>query len=815
MLIVRKTYSMCLELIHVGKEAFKIYIIIEFIILEVISLLEDNTVSLPLIAVRGTVVFPNMVTSLPIGTEKSLAAFKLASREYKNEVILATQESLNDEIISSNEIYRVGVVAKIKQTLMLPGNSTHIIIEGITRVAITNIKDDGNMFFAKGEKILQDSGVEYDEVTIAYMRVVADTFSEYLKLSDVKINAQEHLLTVTNATKPGQLSDIIASAIKLPVKDKQYFLETFDEVNRLKEVYEKMSAEISVLNLKKEIEKRVKKNMEKAQRDYFLREELKVIHEELGDSDEIQEEIEKYQKNLKELDAPENVKNVIEKEVLRLKRIPVTSPDGNVVRNYIDYMMNIPWNKKTVEDKDLIKAQKMLDRDHYGLKKLKERITEYLAVRMSTEETNSTILCLVGPPGVGKTSIAKSIAMALNRKYVRMSLGGVKDEAEIRGHRKTYVSAMPGRIINAMKQAGTVNPLMLLDEVDKLGSSYQGDPAAALLEVLDSEQNNTFRDNYIEVEYDLSKVLFICTANDASQIPAPLRDRMEIIEISGYTEEEKKQIAIRHLVPKQLKENGLKRNQFKITEEAVGMIINGYCREAGVRILEITIGKLCRMAVKEILTGEKKSVRISEKNIEKYLGVPKYKHDDIVEEPLVGVVRGLAWTKVGGETLLVEVNTMKGSGKLELTGHMGDVMQESAKVALAYIRSRASLFGINEDFYKETDINLHIPEGAVPKDGPSAGITMTTAMLSALTDKPVRNDIAMTGEVTIRGRVLPIGGLDEKVLAAKRIGITNIILPEANNGDIKEMAEEIKDGMNFIFVKEMNQVLDNAFIGGI
>lgn len=778
-------------------------------------MIEDNIVSLPLIAVKGTVVFPNMVTSLPIVSEKSIAALKSATGEYKNEVIISAQKNATDSDVSADDIYKVGVIAKIKQTLMLPSNTTHIIIEGVTRVAISSIADDGSMFFAKGEKIPQDSEVEYDEVTIAFMRVVSDTFGEYCKLSDIKLNLQEQFLAIANSAKPGQLADIIASAVNLPVKDKQYLLKSFDGIDRLKEVYEKMSTEINILNLKKEIEKRVKKNMEKAQRDYFLREELKIIHEELGDADEIQEEIDKYLNKLSVLDAPENVRRVIEKEVLRLKKIPVTSPDANVVRNYIEYMISIPWSKKTTEDRNLINAQKILDKDHYGLKKVKERITEYLAARMNTEETNSTILCLVGPPGVGKTSIAKSIAKALNRKYVRMSLGGVKDEAEIRGHRKTYVSAMPGRIINAMKQAGTVNPLMLLDEVDKLGSSYQGDPAAALLEVLDSEQNNTFRDNYIEVEYDLSKVLFICTANDASKIPAPLKDRMELIEVSGYTEQEKKQIALRHLLPKQLKENGLKRSQLKITEDAVDAIINGYCREAGVRKLERLIGKLCRMAVKEILTEEKKSVKVTVKNIEKYLGTPIFKRDYNVEEPLVGVVRGLAWTQVGGETLLVEVNTMKGSGKLELTGHMGDVMQESAKVALAYIRSRASIFGIDEDFYKETDINLHIPEGAVPKDGPSAGITMTTAMVSALIDKPVRNDIAMTGEVTIRGRVLAIGGLDEKVLAAKRIGINNIILPEANNGDIKEMADEIKDGMNFIFVKEMNQVLDNAFIGGI
>ena len=685
---------------------------------------KENELSLPLIPVKGIVVFPHMITSFPLDKEKSIAALKKASGEYKNKVILAVQKDEPDS--KENDLYKVGVVASVKQTLMLPGNSTHLIVEGIVRADITDIEDNGKFSCAHALEIPQDTEVQYDDVTEAFMRIVTDTFGQYYKLTGAKSNGQEPVVNVINATKPGQLADIICAAVTMPVGEKQLLLEMFDPIERLKYVYEKLQKELNILNLKKDIETKVKKKMEKSQRDYYLREELKVIHDELGEKDDIQDEIEKYNSMLLEKNPPQHVRKTVEKEIQRLRRIPVTTPDANVSRNYIEYILGIPWTEKTEDNKDLLNADRILDEDHYGLRKVKERIIEYLAVRMNTDETNSTILCLVGPPGVGKTSIAKSIARSLGRKYVRMSLGGVKDEAEIRGHRKTYVSAMPGRIINAMKQAGT----------------------------------------------------------------------------------------IRHLIPKQLKENGLKRSQIKITEQAVETIITGYCREAGVRKLERTIGKLCRMAVKDILTGAKKSVRITAKNIESYLGNPKYKPSQLIDEPSVGIVRGLAWTQVGGETLLVEVNTMKGSGKLELTGNMGNVMKESAKVALSYIRSKAGAFGIDEDFYKETDISLHIPEGAVPKDGPSAGITMTTAMVSALTDKPVRNDVAMTGEVTIRGRVLAIGGLNEKVLAAKRIGITNIILPEANDADIAEMPEEIKDGMNFIYVREMSQVIENALAGG-
>ena len=769
--------------------------------------------SLPLIPLNGIVVFPNMITSFPVGREKSLNALNKASREYKNKVVLSAQKKISESEPEKGNIYRVGVIASVKQTLMLPGNATHLIVEGIKRVVISEIVDDGNCLTAFYDEVSRDESETHDEITEAYMRIVSDTFSQYYKMTG---NAGSHdsVANVVNATKPGNLADIICSAMTMPAEEKQKFLEMFDPVERLKNVFGKLQSEINILGLKKQIEAKVKKRMEKSQRDYYLREELKAIREELGEKDDVQDEIKKYTEMLGEKDPPERVRKVLENEIQRLARIPLTTPEANVARNYIEYVLSLPWKETTEDNRDIVKAEEILENDHYGLKDVKERIVEYLAVRMNTEETNSTILCLAGPPGVGKTSIAKSIARALNRKYVRMSLGGVRDEAEIRGHRKTYVGAMPGRIISAMRQAGTVNPLMLLDEVDKLASSYQGDPASALLEVLDSEQNGAFRDNYIEVDYDLSKVLFICTANDISSIPPALRDRMEILEISGYTAEEKKQIAIRHLIPKQLKENGLKKSQISIAEPAVESIISYYCREAGVRKLERIIGKLCRIAVKEILSGNKKSVRISEKNIEKYLGKPKYRLGDAVESPQIGLVRGLAWTSVGGETLLVEVNTMKGSGKLVLTGNMGDVMKESAKVALSYIRSRASEFGINEEFYKDTDISLHIPEGAVPKDGPSAGITMTTAMVSALTNIAVRNDIAMTGEVTIRGRVLPIGGLNEKVLAAKRIGISNIIVPEANSSDISEMPEEIKNGINFIYVKEMSQVLESALTGG-
>ncbi|MBR5815885.1 MAG: endopeptidase La, partial [Anaerotignum sp.] len=547
---------------------------------------------------------------------------------------------------------------------------------------------------------------------------------------------------------------------------------------------------------------------------YYLREELKVIQDELGDKDGVGADAAKYRKQLEEKNPPANVKETVEKEIDRMLKIPVTSPESNVSRTYIETMLSLPWTERTDEAFDLNKAAEILDEDHYGMKKVKERVLEYLAVRKNAPEENATILCLVGPPGVGKTSIARSIAKAVNRKYVRMSLGGVKDEAEIRGHRRTYIGAMPGRIINAMKQAGTVNPLILFDEVDKLGVSHNGDPAAALLEVLDPEQNSTFRDHFVEQPYDLSKVLFMCTANSLETIPGPLRDRMEIIELSSYTANEKLHIAENHLVGKQRKRHGLTAKQLKFKTDAIDAIIDGYTREAGVRQLERVIGEVCRKAVTMILSGEKKSMTVSVKTLEDLLGARKFMPETIYSKPQVGIVRGLAWTSVGGTTLSVEVNVMPGEGKFKVTGNLGKVMQESSEAAISFIRSRYEEFKLESDFYKTNDIHIHIPEGATPKDGPSAGVTMATAMISALTGTPVRNDVAMTGEVTIRGRVLAIGGLQEKVLAAKKVGIKTVVLPKENEKDLNEILPEIREGMEFVLAETMDDVLGAALVKG-
>ena len=591
-------------------------------------------------------------------------------------------------------------------------------------------------------------------------------------------------------------------------------MERLNPYERLEMVITTMQHECQVLQIKREIENKTKQRIDKNQREYYLREEMKVIQEELGDKDGVGADAAKYRTQLDEKNPPAHVRDTIEKEIDRMLKIPVTSPESNVSRTYIETLLSLPWVETTEEAFDLAEAEKILDEDHYGMKKVKERILEYLAVRKNAPEEHATILCLVGPPGVGKTSIARSVAKALNRNYVRMSLGGVKDEAEIRGHRKTYIGAMPGRIINAMKQAGTINPLMLLDEVDKLGVSYNGDPAAALLEVLDSEQNSTFRDHFVELPYDLSKVLFMCTANSLDTIPGPLRDRMEIIELSSYTAQEKLHIAEEHLLEKQRKRHGLTAKQLKIKADAMEEIIDGYTREAGVRQLERTIGEVCRKAVKMILSGERKSLTVTKKNLEDILGTRKFMPDTIYKEPQVGIVRGLAWTRVGGTTLSVEVNCMPGEGKFRVTGNLGKVMTESAEAAVSYIRSQNERFQLEPDFYKKKDIHIHIPEGATPKDGPSAGVTMATAIISALTGRKVRNDVAMTGEITIRGRVLPIGGLQEKVLAAKKVGIKTVILPKENEKDLDEIMDEIKDGMQFVLAETMEDVLQTALVKG-
>lgn len=772
---------------------------------------KKQPIIVPMIALRGLTVFPGMAISFPAGRQKSLDALQ-AAEENGKEIFLVTQKDPATPDPGRNDLYDIGVLAEVKQVLKLPGNLTHVIVEGKCRGRLTNIHVR-NCDYGEITTIPQDFEEEPSEYVQAVMRIAVEQYDEYIKLAP-NTAAMDLMGNVVSATKPGQLADIMAAGMELAFNKKQELLDILNPFERLEAIIALMQKERQVLDIKKEIENKTKQNIDQNQREYYLREELKVIQEELGDKDGVGADAAKYRQQLEEKNPPAYVRETIEKEIDRMLKIPVTSPESNVSRNYIETLLSLPWTETTEEVFDLPEAAKILDEDHYGLKKVKDRILEYLAVRKNAPEESATILCLVGPPGVGKTSIARSVAKALNRKYVRMSLGGVKDEAEIRGHRKTYIGAMPGRIINAMKQVGTINPLMLLDEVDKLGVSHNGDPAAALLEVLDGEQNNTFRDHFIELPYDLSKVLFMCTANSLDTIPGPLRDRMEIIELGSYTAQEKLHIAEEHLVNKQRKRHGLTAKQLKIKTDVIEDIIDGYTREAGVRQLERTIGEVCRKAVKSILAGERKSLTVTKKNLEEILGTKKFMPETIYKEPQVGIVRGLAWTRVGGTTLSVEVNCMPGDGKFKVTGNLGKVMQESAEAAISYIRSQSEQFKLESDFYKKNDIHIHIPEGATPKDGPSAGVTMATAILSALTGAKVRNDVAMTGEITIRGRVLPIGGLQEKVLAAKKVGIQTVVLPKENEKDLNEIPEEIKENMEFVLAETMEDVLKAALAKG-
>lgn len=773
---------------------------------------QKQKMMIPVMALRGLTVFPNMAISFPVGRQKSLDALEEAD-QFSKKIFLATQKNPDLASPEKEDLYEIGTVAEIKQILKLPGNVTHVIVEGLHRGRLEEVKKKRECEYAVLIPLEQDFDEEPDVATEAMMRMALEQYEEYAKF--VPNTAAADLITsVSAAKKPGKMADLIGAGLEISFDRKQKILATLNPYERLQTVMDVMKYERQVLLVKREIENKTKEKIDQNQREYFLREEMKVIQEELGDKDGIGADAEAFRRRLEEKDPPEEVRQVVEKEIDRMMKIPVTSPESNVSRSYIDTILNLPWKEMTQEQFDLKEAAEILDEDHYGLEKVKERILEYLAVRKNAPEEKATILCLVGPPGVGKTSIARSIAKALNRKYVRMSLGGIKDEAEIRGHRRTYIGAMPGRIMNAMKQVGTINPLMLLDEVDKLGASYNGDPAAALLEVLDGEQNFTFRDHYVELPYDLSKVLFMCTANSTEPIPGPLLDRMEVIQLGSYTATEKQHIAMEHLVKKQMKRHGLSASQLKIRPEAMERIIDQYTREAGVRQLERTIGKVCRKAVKAIVGEEKKSMTVTPKNLEDVLGKPLYTQERIYEEPQIGIVRGLAWTAVGGTTLSIEVNVMPGDGKFRLTGNLGKVMKESAEAAVSYIRSQSEQFLVETDFYKTKDIHIHIPEGATPKDGPSAGITMTTAILSALTGAKVRNDVAMTGEVTIRGRVLPIGGLQEKVLAAKKAGIKTVILPWENQKDLNEISDEIKEGLEFVTVKEMKEVLQTALAKG-
>ncbi|NLM13999.1 MAG: endopeptidase La [Epulopiscium sp.] len=769
---------------------------------------DKNLLQMPLVALRGLNVFPNMILHFDVARPRSIRALEEAMISDQS-IFLVAQKEAETEEPEIKDLYTVGTISSIKQILKLPTNTIRVLVEGSKRGKIVSFEQEEPYFLVNVEEYSNEEE-DIDVNKQALLRAGAEVFEEYAKVNN-RISA-DTIRNIISMEKPGEMADAIASNIQLKLEDKQRILSSFDAEERLLMVIKILKSEIEILHVQKDILDKVKKNIDQSQKEYYLREQLKIIQNELGDRDGVQGEINEYRERLKEINPPQEVKEKVEKELQRMLKIPAASAESVVVRNYIDWILDLPWTTETKESHNIKYAKKILEKDHYGLEKVKERILEFLSIREMAPKVNSPIICLVGPPGVGKTSIAHSIAKALNRNYVRISLGGVRDEAEIRGHRRTYVGALPGRIIQGLKQAKSKNPLMLLDEIDKMSSDFRGDPSAALLEVLDAEQNYSFRDHFIELPFDLSKVLFLATANTLDTIPRPLLDRMEVIHLSSYTEEEKFHIAYNHLIDKQLEKHGMTRSQLRISKEAIKDIITYYTKEAGVRKLERCIGELCRKAAKEILEEDKKCVRITESNLEKYLGTKKYRLNKIMEQAEIGIARGLAWTPVGGDTLSIEVNTMKGTGKFELTGQLGDVMKESAKAAISYIRSRAESLGIDTDFYKDMDIHIHIPEGAVPKDGPSAGITMATAMISALTNQPVRNDVGMTGEITLRGRVLPIGGLKEKVLAAKAAGIKKVILPIDNEKDLNELSDSIKENMEFALVKNMEEVLNHAII---
>ncbi|WP_419179866.1 endopeptidase La [Polycladomyces zharkentensis] len=748
-----------------------------------------------------------MVLHLDVGRERSVKALEQAMVD-ENLIVLSTQREVHIEEPSPDDIFRMGTIARVRQMLKLPNGTIRVLVEGLHRAAIDEFLDEQNYYRVRVTQLAPQ--VKDDLELEALMRSVLDYFEQYLRLS--KKVSPETYSAVADIDDPGRLADIIASHLPLKIADKQKILETIDVHKRLETLLEMLNDEREVLELERKISQRVKKQMEKTQKEYYLREQMKAIQRELGEKEGRVGEVEELREQLSKLDAPDYVVEKVEKEIERLEKIPTTSAEGGVIRTYVEWLLQLPWRKETKDDLDLKKAEKILDEDHYGLEKAKERVLEYLAVQKMVKKLKGPILCLVGPPGVGKTSLARSVARALNRKFVRVSLGGVRDEAEIRGHRRTYVGALPGRIIQGMKTAGTINPVFLLDEIDKMSADFRGDPAAALLEVLDPEQNATFSDHYIEIPYDLSKVMFITTANSLYGIPRPLLDRMEVLNISGYTELEKEQIAKGYLIPKQMKEHGLAKEQLQIQKDAILKVIRHYTREAGVRNLERTIGTLCRKAAKLLVTGEKKKVVITPKNLEQFLGPVKFRYGRAEETDQVGAATGLAWTETGGDTLTIEVTVLPGKGKLTLTGKLGDVMKESAQAAFSYIRSRAEEFHIDPEFHEKNDIHIHVPEGAIPKDGPSAGITMATALVSALTGIPISRHVAMTGEITLRGRVLPIGGLKEKALSAHRAGIRHVLIPKDNEKDLDDVPESVRRDLTFTLVEHMDEVLPRALV---
>ena len=768
----------------------------------------DNEIkSLPMVALRGMTIMPEMVVHFDVSRERSIAAIQEAMVE-EQKIFLTAQKSIETEDPGQDDVYEVGTVGTIKQLIKLPKHIVRVLVSGETRGILRRIEQKDPYLRAEVE-VIDESGLEIpdDLNSQAMERGLKDMFVDYASKNGKM--SKEAVAQIADMKGLKKLVDEIAANIPLSYTDQQELLSETDFWKRYEKLAFKLVNEVQIMDIKAEIQRKVKERVDKHQREYILREQLKLIREELGEDSTVSD-AEEFENELKELEAPKEVKEKLKKEISRFKS-SINSPSENaVIRTYIETLLEMPWDKASEDNEDIAYAKQVLEEDHYGLEQVKERILEFLAVRTLTKKGSSPILCLVGPPGTGKTSIAKSLARAMKKKYVRISLGGVRDEAEIRGHRKTYVGAMPGRIANGIRTAGVKNPVMLLDEIDKVSTDYKGDTFSALLEVLDSEQNSRFRDHYLEVPLDLSEVMFITTANTLQTIPRPLLDRMEVIEISSYTENEKLHIAQEHLIPKQLEQHGLSAEQLSFSRHAVWKMARNYTKEAGVRQLEREIGNVCRKAAKEILTTDRKKISVTDRNIQKFLGKEKYSYQMVNPEPEIGIVRGLAWTSVGGDTLQIEVNVMPGGGEIMLTGQLGDVMKESARTGISYIRSVSRKYGIADDFFEKHDIHVHIPEGAVPKDGPSAGITMATAMLSAVTERRVRADLAMTGEVTLRGRVLPIGGLKEKLLAAKNAGMKTVLVPKKNKADVEEISAEITRGLEILYVEIMDEVLEQA-----
>ena len=770
---------------------------------------QDKTTAMPLLPLRDVVVFPHMIVPLFVGRERSIFALESAMK-FEKSIFLVAQKNAKKDEPHEEDIYNVGTIGTIIQLLRLPDRTVKVLVEGRVRGVIKEYLHDEEFFYANVEEIAELPDPDL-QMTDALMRSIKEAFEAYLKLSK-KVHV-EISGTVAAMDNPSKFADIVISNINIKLEDRQKILEIFNINERMEAIYAMIVAENEILQVEEKIKRRVKKQMEKTQKDYYLNEQMRAIQKEMGDKDDIKNEIAELEKRLKAKKLSEEASKKVKQEIKKLQMMAPMSAESTVVRNYIEWLLDMPWEEKTENTHNLLESEAMLEEDHHGLKKVKERIIEYLAVQSLVKKNKSSILCLVGPPGVGKTSIAKSVARATNRKFVRMSLGGVRDEAEIRGHRRTYIGAMPGKIIQLLKKAGSNNPVFCLDEVDKLTSDFRGDPSSALLEVLDPEQNNAFNDNYLEVDYDLSDVMFITTANVLQTIPAPLQDRMEVIRIAGYTEPEKLSIAQRFLVAKELEANGLTSDNLVFTDGALLAIIRQYTREAGVRNLEREIASICRKIAREIVAnGFKNQFKIASKSVAKYLGVPKHRHGETEGKDEIGLTIGLAWTEVGGELLVVETSVMKGTGKMTLTGKLGDVMQESAQAALTYVRARAEQFGLEDNFYKEMDIHVHVPEGAIPKDGPSAGIAIATSIASVLTKRKVRADLAMTGEITLRGRVLPIGGLKEKLLAAHRGNIKTVIIPEDNEKDLADVPANILKALNIVFVGNVDDVLKVALL---